>query len=280
MSKINSIFNWVCIIVSVYLIYWGASSQVKITQAINNATKNGSGSHDFIDDNGTSYSPSQMLTLRIISIIAMIFGASTFLSSNGAFAIELDNFTSFSTLQYPTGIKAVFGGLLILIMFIILLVSQSHNDKQGVLTASIFSGITVLATILQWFYGDTVYKQDKDTTKAFEELAETHGLTKRQRSELNSCLSKQSKLRQKLEKKAEGINTISKGFLSVDGRQDPVVDLGKSNKDLVQENKQLTAALQQTSKKLEQIEQDDDETGDDDEFDLDGEEFGFDDEED
>ena len=107
MSKINSIFNWVCIIVSVYLIYWGASSQVKITQAINNATKNGSGSHDFIDDNGTSYSQSQMLTLRIISIIAMIFGASTFLSSNGAFAIELDNWTSFSTLQYPTGIKAV-----------------------------------------------------------------------------------------------------------------------------------------------------------------------------
>tara|TARA_Y100000816_G_C26103830_1_gene585841 strand:+ start:132 stop:971 length:840 start_codon:yes stop_codon:yes gene_type:complete len=279
MSKINSIFNWVCIIVSVYLIYWGASAQVKITQAINNATKNGSSSHDFIDDNGTSYSPSEMLILRIISIIAMIFGASTFLSSNGAFAIELDNWTSFSTLQYPTGIKAIFGVLLILIMFIIFLVSQSHNDKQESTLSCIFAAITLLATVFQWFYGDTVYKQDKDTTKAFEELAETHGLTRRQRSELNSCLSKQSKLKEKLDKKAEGIDTISKGFLSVGGKQD-VVDTGKSNKDLIEENKQLTAALQQTSKKLDQMEQDDDETGDDDEFDLDGEEFGFDDEED
>ncbi len=279
MSKINGIFNWVCIIVSVYLIYWGASAQVKITQAINNATKNGSGSHDFIDDNGTSYSPGQMLTLRIISIIAMIFGASTFLSSNGAFAIELDNWTSFSTLQYPTGIKAVFGVLLIVIIGIICVVSQTHNDNQGSITAIIFAAIISLATVFQWFYGDTVYKQDKKVTKAFEELAETHGLTKRQRAELNSCLSKQSKLRQKLEKKAEGINTISKGFLSVDGKQDPVVDLGKSNKYLVQENKQLSAALQQTSKKLEQMENDD-ETGDEDEFDLDDLELGLDDDDD
>ena len=276
MSKINLIFNWVCIIVSGYLIYWGASTQVKITQAINNATKNGSGSHDFIDDNGTSYSSSEILTLRILSIIAMIFGASTFLSSNGAFAIELDNLGLFSTLQYPTGIKVIFGVLLIIILVIIFVVSQSHNDNQGSITAVIFGAITLLATVSQWFYGDTVYKQDKKVTDAFEELAETHGLTRRQRNELNSCLSKQSKLKQKLDKKRKGIDTISKGFLSVDGSQN-IVDTGKSNDDLIEENKQLSAALQQTSKKLEQMEQDDDdETGDDDdEFDLDDEELGF-----
>ena len=279
MSNINRFFNWVCIIVSGYLIYWGASTQVKITQAINNATKNGNGSPDFIDDNGTSYSSSEILTLRILSIIAMIFGASTFLSSNGAFAIELDNLGLFSTLQYPTGIKGIFGLLLIVIIAIIFIVSLTHNDNQGSITAIIFGAFTILVTILQFIYGDTVYKQDKKVTEAFEELAETHGLTRRQRNELNSCLSKQSKLKQKLDKKKKGIDTISKGFLSVDGTQN-IVDTGKSNDDLIEENKQLSAALQQTSKKLEQMEQDDDETGDDDEFDLDDVDLGLDDDED
>lgn len=279
MSTINKFFNWVCIFVSGYLIYWGASAQVKITQAINNATKNGSGNHDFIDDNGTSYSQSEMLNLRILSIIAMIFGASTFLSSNGAFAIELDNLGLFSTLQYPTGIKAVFGVLLFIILVIIIISCTAHNDKTQMMIAGVAAFLTALATGGQMAYGDTVYKQDKKVTEAFEELAETHGLTRRQRNELNSCLSKQSKLKQKLDKKRKGIDTISKGFLSVDGTQN-IVDTGKSNDDLIEENKQLSAALQQTSKKLEQIEQDDDETGDDDEFDLDDVDLGLDDDED
>ena len=147
----------------------------------------------------------------------MIFGASTFLSSNGAFAIELDNLGLFSTLQYPFQIKAVFGTLLIVIMVFIVISCTAHNDNQGSITAIIFGAITLLAIGGQLAYGDTVYKQDKKVTDAFEELAETHGLTKRQRSELNSCLSKQSKLKQKLDKKRKGIDTISKGFLSVDG---------------------------------------------------------------
>ena len=69
----------------------------------------------------------------------------------------------------------------------------------------------------------------------------------------------------------KSIEKLSKGLLTIDGNQ--VVDLGKSNDDLMEENKQLSAALQQKSKKLEQMENDyDDETGDDDEYDLDGEE--------
>lgn len=276
MSKSNSFFNWVCILVSGYLIYWGASTQGKITQAINNSTKNDSGNIVFKDDNGTPYTQGEILALRIISIIALIFGASTFLSSNGPFAITLDNWGGPSTLQYPTGIKAVFGVLLISIIVIILIISIIHKENTEAYVAGIAVFLTALASIFQFFNGDTVFVQDKDVSEAFENLAETHGLTRRQRSELNSCLSKQKKLKESLDKKADGIDKISKGFLSVDGKQD-LVDTGRSKDDLVKENERLSADLQQKSKKLEQMEGDEEDYGD--EFDLDGNELGFENEE-
>tara|TARA_B110000438_G_C15782544_1_gene636914 strand:+ start:1067 stop:1906 length:840 start_codon:yes stop_codon:yes gene_type:complete len=278
MSNSNSFFNYVCIFASVYLIYWGASTQGKITQAINNSTKNDSGNIVFKDDNGTPYTQGEILALRIISIIALIFGASTFLSSNGPFAITLDNWGGPSTLQYPTGIKAVFGVLLISIIVIILIISIIHKENTEAYVAGIAVFLTAFASIFQYINGETVFVQGTKVTEAFENLAETHGLTRRQRSELNSCLHKQKKLKESLDKKTDGINKISKGFLSVDGKQD-LVDTGRSKDDLVKENERLSADLQQKSKKLEKLEGDYGEDDDDYEFDLDGDELGFENEE-